>query len=122
MWRLPSKKRESFSGFPFHGIFRGLFFDKDLFDAAHKHFVVVLFRIAGCVDGRIDKSGRVDRLLMQLAAIALSILDVVLHFTGYLHHIVLAWIAFGLSVLLWSGTMIIGDRKAKNELKRKLHI
>ena len=61
-------------------------------------------------------------LLMQLAAIALSILDVVLHFTGYLHHIVLAWIAFGLSVLLWSGTMIIGDRKAKNELKRKLHI
>ena len=62
------------------------------------------------------------RFIMQLAAIALSILDVVLHFTGYLHHIVLAWIAFGLSVLLWSGTMIIGDRKAKNELKRKLHI
>ena len=58
----------------------------------------------------------------DMEAIALSILDVVLHFTGYLHHIVLAWIAFGLSVLLWSGTMIIGDRKAKNELKRKLHI
>ena len=70
----------------------------------------------------VNSSSWQNYLLMQLAAIALSILDVVLHFTGYLHHIVLAWIAFGLSVLLWSGTMIIGDRKAKNELKRKLHI
>ena len=61
-------------------------------------------------------------LLMQLAAIALSILDVVLHFTGYLHHIVLARIEIGLSVLLLSGTMIIGDRNATYLLKRKLHI
>ena len=70
----------------------------------------------------VNSSSWQNYVLMQLAAIALSILDVVLHFTGYLHHIVLAWIAFGMSVLLWSGTMIIGDRKAKNELKRKLHI
>ena len=70
----------------------------------------------------VNSSSWQNYLLMQLAAVALSIVDVVLHFTGYFHHIVLAWIALGLSVLLWSGTMIIGDRKAKNELKRKLHI
>lgn len=70
----------------------------------------------------VNSSSWQNYLLMQLAAVALSILDVVLHFTGHFHHIVLAWIALGLSVLLWSGTMIIGDRKAKNELKRKLHI
>lgn len=70
----------------------------------------------------VNSSSWQNYVLMQLAAIALSVLDVVLHFTGHFHHIVLAWIAFGLSVLLWSGTMIIGDRKAKNELKRKLHI
>ena len=70
----------------------------------------------------VNSSSWQNYLLMQLAAIALSIVDVVLHFKGYFHHIVLAWIALGLSVLLWSGTMLIGDGKAKNELKRKLHI
>ena len=70
----------------------------------------------------VNSSRWQNYLLMQMAAVALSVLDVVLHFTGHFHHIVLAWIALGLSVLLWSGTMIIGDRKAKNELKRKLHI
>ena len=70
----------------------------------------------------INSSSWQNYLLMQLAAVILSILDVALHFAGFLNHIVLAWIALGLSVLLWSGTMIIGDRKARNELKRKLHI
>lgn len=70
----------------------------------------------------VNSSRWQNYLLMQLAAVLLSILDVALHFAGFLNHIVLAWIALGLSVLLWSGTMIIGDRKARNELKRKLHI
>lgn len=70
----------------------------------------------------INSSSWQNYVLMQLAAVFLSIIDVLLHLTGFFHHIVLAWTALGLSVLLWSGTMIIGDRKAKNELKRKLHI
>lgn len=70
----------------------------------------------------VNSSRWQNYVLMQLAAVLLSILDVALHFAGFLNHIVLAWIALGLSVLLWSGTMIIGDRKARNELKRKLHI
>lgn len=70
----------------------------------------------------INSSSWQNYVLMQLAAVCLSMIDVVLHFTGFFHHIVLAWTALGLSVLLWSGTMIIGDRKAKNELKRKFHI
>ena len=70
----------------------------------------------------INSSSWQNYVLMQLAAVCLSMIDVVLHFTGFFHHIVLVWTALGLSVLLWSGTMIIGDRKAKNELKRKFHI
>ena len=70
----------------------------------------------------INSSSWQNYVLMQLAAVCLSMIDVVLHFTGFFHHIVLAWTALGLSVLLWIGTMIIGDRKAKNELKRKFHI
>ena len=62
----------------------------------------------------INSSSWQNYVLMQLAAVCLSMIDVVLHFTGFFHHIVLAWTALGLSVLLWSGTMIIGDRKAKN--------
>lgn len=70
----------------------------------------------------VNFSGWQNYLLIQMAAVFLSVIDVALHFAGFLHHIVLAWVALGLSVLLWSGTMIIGDRKARNELKRKLHI
>ena len=61
----------------------------------------------------VNSSSWQNYLLMQLAAIALSIVDVVLHFKGYFHHIVLAWIALGLSVLLWSGTMLIGNLISK---------
>lgn len=70
----------------------------------------------------VNSSRWQNYVLMQLAAVLLSIIDVALHLAGFLNHIVLAWVALGLSVLLWSGTMIIGDRKARNELKRKLHI
>lgn len=70
----------------------------------------------------VNSSAWQNYVLMQLAAVFLSAIDLLLHLTGVLHHTVLAWIAFALSLLLWSGTMIIGDRKAKNELKRKFHI
>lgn len=70
----------------------------------------------------VNSSRWQNYVLMQLAAVLLSIIDVALHLAGFLNHIVLAWVALGMSVLLWSGTMIIGDRKARNELKRKLHI
>lgn len=70
----------------------------------------------------VNSSSWHNYVLMQLAAILLSVIDVGLHFAGVFHHIILAWIALGISVLLWSGTMIIGDRKARNELKRKLHV
>ena len=70
----------------------------------------------------VNSSAWQNYVLMQLAAVFLSAIDLLLHLTGVLYHTVLAWIAFALSLLLWSGTMIIGDRKAKNELKRKFHI
>ncbi len=71
----------------------------------------------------VNSSHWQNYILMQMTAVGLSILDLVLHFSGCIHHdIVLGWVALGISVLLWSGTMIIGDRKAENEMKRKFHL
>ncbi len=61
-------------------------------------------------------------VVMQLFTALLSIVELVLLFTGVVHHFVLVWVAFGISISLCSGTLIIGDRKATNELKRKFHI
>lgn len=72
----------------------------------------------------VNSGGWQHYVLMQVVAVCLSLLDILLHVIGpFAHgHIVLSWIALGIALLMWSGTMIIGDRKAKNELKRKLHI
>lgn len=61
-------------------------------------------------------------LIMQLFTVLLSILDLVFYFTGMVEGMILPWIALGVSVLLWTGTLVLGDRKAANELKRKFHV
>lgn len=61
-------------------------------------------------------------LILQMFAVLLAGIDMVLYLTGTVHLAALVWIALGISVALWTGTLIIGDRKAANELKRKFHI
>lgn len=61
-------------------------------------------------------------LIMQMFTVLLSVLDLVFYFTGMVQGMVLPWIALGVSVILWTGTLVLGDRKATNELKRKFHV
>lgn len=61
-------------------------------------------------------------LLFQIELIASSIILVILYFVGVVSRPILVFVAAGITLLLWLGTMIFGDRKAKNELKRRFHI
>lgn len=61
-------------------------------------------------------------MLMQIFAVLLSGLDMILYLTGVVNGMVLPWVALGVSAVLWGGTLILGDKKATNELKRKFHL
>lgn len=61
-------------------------------------------------------------LVMQIFTVLLGGLDMIFYLTGVVEGMVLPWVALGVSVVLWTGTLIIGDRKAANELKRKFHV
>lgn len=61
-------------------------------------------------------------LVMQIFAVLLAGVDMVLYLMGTVHNTVLVWIALGISFIFWTGTVMVGGRKAENELKRKFHI
>lgn len=61
-------------------------------------------------------------LMWQLFMIICSIVPVILSIAGIVTVPVLAMIALGCSVFLFLGTVIIGDRRARVELKRRFHI
>lgn len=61
-------------------------------------------------------------LLMQLFIVALSIVHMILYFTGIVKGPVLPWTAFGISSILFTSCVFIGGRRAKNELKRRFYI
>lgn len=61
-------------------------------------------------------------LLMQIFTVLLSVLDMVFYLIGIVRGMVLPWVALGISVVFCMGTVVIGDRKATNELKRKFHV
>lgn len=45
-----------------------------------------------------------------------------LYFTKVLQSPVLPWTSFLVSLILFTSSVVIGDRKARNELKRKFYI
>lgn len=61
-------------------------------------------------------------MMWQLFMIVCSILPLVLRFAGIVTVPYLALIAFAFSVFLFLGTLIIGDRRARVELKRRFHM
>ena len=70
----------------------------------------------------IDSANWQNYVVMQVFAVLLSVICMILYWTGIIRGVVLPWTTLGVSVILWTGTLIIGDRKATNELKRKFHI
>lgn len=61
-------------------------------------------------------------ILLQILNVVFSIAILILWKTGITHFPILTFIAAGLSSVFFIGTMIFGDRKAKNELKRRFHV
>ena len=61
-------------------------------------------------------------IIMQIGMIAVSAIPIVLWITGIITSPLLTLIAAGVSVFIFLGALIIGDRTARGELKRRFHI
>ena len=61
-------------------------------------------------------------MMWQIFMILCSIVPVILIFTGIVTAQLFALIAFACSLFLFLGTLIIGDRRARVELKRRFHV
>lgn len=61
-------------------------------------------------------------ILLQLLTVIFSITVLILWKTGVIVYPVVAFIAAAVSFVMFAGTLIFGDRRAKNELKRRFHV
>lgn len=61
-------------------------------------------------------------ILFQIEYVVFSLILVILYFIGIIQKPLLTFLAIGSSVIILTGTMIFGDKKAKNELKRRFHL
>lgn len=61
-------------------------------------------------------------IVMEIAALAAAAVMLVLWAAGAVTSPVVSIIAFGVSALMAMAAVVIGDRKAKSELKRRFHI
>lgn len=61
-------------------------------------------------------------LLFQLSLIVCSIIPLILAWVDIVTEPGCSVLAFGLSVFLFLGTLIIGDRRARTELRRRFHV
>ena len=61
-------------------------------------------------------------IMWQLFMILCSLLPVLLNYMELEHHRHLAFLPLAVSLSIFLGTMIIGDRRARTELKRRFHI
>lgn len=61
-------------------------------------------------------------ILLQLLTVLLSIITLILWRTGIIKRPMVTIIAAAVSAVLFVGTLIFGDRRAKNELKRRFHM
>ncbi len=59
---------------------------------------------------------------LQLTMIGFSAVGIVLFFVGFIKKPLLTFISLLVSLLLFLGTVLIGDRRAKTELKRRFHV
>lgn len=61
-------------------------------------------------------------IILEISMIFLSMLPLVLIWMNIVTESFISWFAFAVSVLLFLGTLIIGDKRARNELKRRFHV
>ena len=70
----------------------------------------------------INRRGWQSYMMAELVTVLLSVVPIILRVTGIIQFPYLVWIAFAASVFLFLGTLILGDRRARTELKRRFHI
>ena len=61
-------------------------------------------------------------LTMQVFMGIFSLAILIYSFRGKNGNLILACVVFGIYLTLWVMTMIIGGRKAENEIRRKFHL
>lgn len=61
-------------------------------------------------------------ILLQIFSLILSIILLILYFGGVIEHLLFTFIAFASSLSLFIGTLIIGDKQAHTEIKRRFRI
>lgn len=70
----------------------------------------------------VNRRGWQSYMMAELFLVLLSVIPIILRVTGIIKFPYLVWIAFAASVFLFLGTLILGDRRARTELKRRFHI
>ena len=83
---------------------------------------VLLIDLALFVLTLVNRRNWQSYMMAQILAILLSMIPVGLRLGGIIRFPYLVWIAFAASVFLFLGTLIIGDRRARTELKRRFHV
>lgn len=61
-------------------------------------------------------------IMAQILTVLLSLIPIILFAAGIITFPILAFIAFGVSLFIFLGTVILGDRRARTELQRRFHI
>lgn len=61
-------------------------------------------------------------ILFQMFMVLTSVVSIGLYLGGLVRHPLLTFLAGGFSLLIFVGTLIFGDRRAKAELQRRFHI
>lgn len=70
----------------------------------------------------INTSNWQSYILLQLLTVLLSVVILLLWKVGIIQYPILTVIAAAISIVMFVGTLIFGDRRAKNELKRRFHM
>jgi hypothetical protein len=61
-------------------------------------------------------------MMVQIFTVLASLIPIFMRNKGRSYSNYLVWIAFLVSIVLFLGTLILGDRRARTELKRRFHI
>ena len=83
---------------------------------------VLLLNLAVMLLMLINRRNWQSYIMVQLLAVLLSLIPLLLLHMQLIHFPYLALVAFGVSVFYFLGTVIIGDYRARTELRRRFHV
>lgn len=70
----------------------------------------------------IDRTNWISYLSIQVFALLLAVINLILYLCGVAGSPLLTWLALLLTIVLFGGSMLVGTRKAKSELRRRFYI